>query len=61
MKSTVEEIRKRFDNDVERFSNVQTGQTATVDAPLALELIAQAAAATTPQATELLDIGCDAG
>ena len=61
MKSTVEEIRKRFDNDVERFSNVQTGQTATVDAPLALELIAQAAAATTPQATELLDIGCGAG
>lgn len=61
MKSTVEEIRERFDNDVERFSNVQTGQTATVDAPLALELIAQAAAATTPQATELLDIGCGAG
>lgn len=61
MKSTVEEIRERFDNDVDRFSNVQTGQTATVDAPLALELIAQAAAATTPQATELLDIGCGAG
>jgi tRNA (cmo5U34)-methyltransferase len=61
LKSTVEEIRERFDNDVERFSNVQTGQMATVDAPLALELIAQAAAATTPQATELLDIGCGAG
>ena len=24
MKSTVEEIRKRFDNDVERFSNLET-------------------------------------
>ena len=60
-KSTVDEIRERFDNDVERFSNVQTGQTATVDAALGLELIAQAAAAVTPQATELLDIGCGAG
>ena len=61
MKSTVDEIRERFDNDVERFSNVQTGQTATVDAALSLELIAQAAAAVTPQATDLLDIGCGAG
>ena len=61
LKSTVEEIRERFDNDVERFSDVQTGQTAVIDAPLGLELIAQAAAAVTPQATELLDIGCGAG
>ena len=45
MKSTVEEIRARFDNDVERFSNLETGQSATIDAPLALELIAEAAAA----------------
>ena len=45
MKSTVAEIRTRFDNDVERFSNLQTGQSATIDAPLALELIAEAAAA----------------
>ncbi len=61
LKSTVDEIRERFDNDVERFSNVQTGQTATVDASLSLELIAQSAAAVTPQATDLLDIGCGAG
>ena len=33
-KSTVEEIRQRFDGDVERFSNLETGQSATVDAPL---------------------------
>ena len=26
MKSTVQEIRERFDNDVERFSNLETGQ-----------------------------------
>jgi tRNA (cmo5U34)-methyltransferase len=60
-KSTVDEIRARFDQEVERFSNLQTGQSATVDAPLALELIAEAAAAATPQAKRLLDIGCGAG
>jgi tRNA (cmo5U34)-methyltransferase len=61
MKSTVEEIRQRFDKDVERFSNLQTGQSATIDAPLVLDLIAQAAAATTPRASHLLDVGCGAG
>ena len=61
MKSTVDEIRQRFDADVERFSNLETGQSATVDAPLAMELIAQAAAVTTPQARHVLDVGCGAG
>lgn len=61
MKSTVEQIRQRFDNDVERFSNLETGQSATVDAPLVLELIVQAAAAATPNATRVLDVGCGAG
>lgn len=61
MKSSVEEIRARFDNDVERFSNLETGQTATVDAPLALALITRAAAAVTPLAAHVLDIGCGAG
>jgi tRNA (cmo5U34)-methyltransferase len=60
-KSTVEEIRQRFDNEVHRFENLQTGQTATIDAPLALELVAEAAATTNPQAKRLLDIGCGAG
>jgi tRNA (cmo5U34)-methyltransferase len=60
-KSTVEEIRARFDRDVDRFSNLETGQTAAVDAPLALDLIAEAAAVTTPHARRLLDIGCGAG
>jgi len=27
MKSTVDEIRQRFDADVERFSNLETGQS----------------------------------
>ncbi|HWB82989.1 MAG TPA: class I SAM-dependent methyltransferase [Bryobacteraceae bacterium] len=61
MKATPEEIRERFDHDVERFSNLETGQTATMDAPLSLELIARAAAAVNPQASALLDIGCGAG
>ncbi len=61
MKSTVEEIRRRFDNDVERFSNLETGQSATMDAPLCLELVTSAAAAVTPRAQSVLDIGCGAG
>src|SRR5512142_1438284 len=61
MKSTVDEIRQRFDADVERFSNLETGQSATVDAPLAMALVAQAAAATTPHAKHVLDVGCGAG
>ncbi len=61
MKSTVEEIRHRFDADVERFSNLETGQSATVDAPLAMALVAEAAAATTPHARQILDVGCGAG
>lgn len=60
-KSTIDDIRRRFDADVERFSNLETGQTAAVDAALALELIAQAAARVTPGATRLLDVGCGAG
>jgi tRNA (cmo5U34)-methyltransferase len=61
MKSTVDEIRQRFDADVERFSNLETGQSATVDAPLAMELVARAAAAVTPRARHVLDVGCGAG
>jgi hypothetical protein len=61
MKSSVDEIRQRFDADVERFSNLETGQSATVDAPLAMALVAQAAAVTTPHARHVLDVGCGAG
>jgi tRNA (cmo5U34)-methyltransferase len=61
MKSTVEQIRQRFDQDVERFSNLETGHSAAVDSLLCMTLIAQAAAACTPAATHLLDIGCGAG
>jgi tRNA (cmo5U34)-methyltransferase len=61
MKSTVAQIRDRFDHDVERFSNLATGQSATIDAPLVLDLITKAAAAVNPQALHVLDIGCGAG
>lgn len=61
MKSTVDEIRQRFDADVERFSNLDAGQSSTIDASLAMSLVAQAAAATTPRARHLLDVGCGAG
>jgi len=61
MKSTVQQIRERFDKDVERFSNLETGQSAQMDSPVALELVTLAASATTPHATAVLDVGCGAG
>lgn len=60
-KSSTETIRARFDNDVERFSNLETGQAATIDAPLAMELITQAAVQATTPIRRVLDIGCGAG
>ena len=60
-KSTIEEIQERFDNDVERFSNLETGQVSTIDAKISLELITEASKRIAPHATQLLDIGCGAG
>jgi len=60
-KANNEEIRTRFDNDVERFSNLETGQQTTIDAPLTMELCTEAAKYVNPNAKELLDIGCGAG
>lgn len=60
-KSSVEEIRQRFDAEVAVYANLETGQLATVDAPLTLSLVAEAAAVTTPHAKELLDVGCGGG
>jgi tRNA (cmo5U34)-methyltransferase len=60
-KSTVEQIRQRFDADVERFSKLETGQQAAMDAPVILDVIARSAARhVRPQGT-LLDLGCGAG
>jgi len=60
-KATNNEIRTRFDNDVERFSNLDTGQATTIDAPLTMELCTEAAKHVNPNAKNLLDIGCGAG
>ena len=60
-KATNEEIKTRFDNDVERFSNLDTGQATTIDAPLTMELCTEAAKYINPDAKNLLDIGCGAG
>ncbi len=60
-KSTVEEIRDRFDQDVDRFSNLDIGQEATIDAPLVMDLITEAASVVSPDGHDLLDLGCGAG
>jgi len=60
-KSSIDEIKARFDNDVERFSNIETGQTAVIDAPLLMELITSAASRSTRNIRRVLDIGCGAG
>lgn len=60
-KSSVREIKERFDADVDRFSNLETGQQAVIDAPVMLELISELAVKLKPDAENLLDIGCGAG
>lgn len=60
-KSTTEEIRERFDKDVERFSNLDTGQASTIDADISLELITEVAKIIKPGARNILDLGCGAG
>jgi tRNA (cmo5U34)-methyltransferase len=60
-KSTPDEIRARFDEDVERFANLETGQAAAIDSPLMMELVAGAAAAASTGAGAFLDVGCGAG
>src|SRR5438445_66584 len=61
MKSTVEEIRQRFDAEAKLYTNLETGQVSAVDSALAMSLVAEAAAVTTPHATQLLEIGCGGG
>lgn len=60
-KSSIEEIRHRFDGDVERFSSLSTGQQTLVDAPLLMELLAESALAVSSPLRRVLDIGCGAG
>ena len=60
-KSSVADIRARFDDDVERFSDLESGQQSVVDARTILDRTTEAAVTTTPDATHLLDVGCGAG
>lgn len=60
-KSSPDSIRKNFDQQVERFSNLETGQTTAVDSPLCMELVARSAALLNPNATRVMDLGCGGG
>ena len=61
MKATPDDIRRRFDDRVDYLSDLERGQSAIPDAPIALDLVARAAASVTPDAREVLDVGCGAG
>lgn len=60
-KSTVDEIRARFDADVDRFSNLEVGQQAAMDGVLVLDLICRGVEIANPHTRDVLDIGCGAG
>ena len=60
-KSTVEQIRQRFDADVERFSKLESGQEAAMDAAVILDVVARSAACHVRPQQTLLDLGCGAG
>jgi tRNA (cmo5U34)-methyltransferase len=59
-KATVDEIRKRFDNDVENFSSLN-GQISLVGSKISLELATESAKRLVPNAINLLDVGSGAG
>jgi len=61
IKSTPEAIRQNFDQQVERFSNLVTGQTTAIDSPLCMELVARSAALLNPDAKQVMDLGCGGG
>ncbi|WP_293932085.1 class I SAM-dependent methyltransferase [Sphingobacterium sp. UBA6645] len=60
-KSTLQEIEERFDNDVERFSNLETGQATMLDSAFNLDLITDCIQQYYPTLSSVLDIGCGAG
>ena len=60
-KISIEEISLRFDNDVERFSNLETGQASVMDGALALDIVEKSIFALHPDAHRMCDIGCGAG
>jgi len=60
-KSSPETIRRNFDQQVERFSNLETGQTTAVDSPLCMELVSRSAFLLNPNAKRVMDLGCGGG
>lgn len=60
-KSSIDQIEKRFDADVERFSNLETGQLTTLDASFNMQLMVDAIVNNYPNFKHVLDIGCGAG
>jgi tRNA (cmo5U34)-methyltransferase len=60
-KSTVEQIRARFDAVVESFSRLESGQLTAMDAPIILDVVARSAAAHVQPNGKILDLGCGAG
>lgn len=61
IKSTPETIRENFDQQVERFSDIETGQSTAIDSPLCMELVARSAALLNPNASRIMDLGCGGG
>ncbi|MFC2137817.1 class I SAM-dependent methyltransferase [Bacteroidota bacterium] len=60
-KYTNEDIRNKFDNLVENYSNIETGQTSAIDSYLIMDIISKVASAINSNASNILDLGCGAG
>ena len=60
-KKTAAEIASYFDGEVERFSDLATGQASIKDARLMMDIFAEVAPVLVPEARRILDLGCGAG
>lgn len=61
IKSTVEDIKTKFDQLANDYTNLETGQTTALDSPLCMEVISKAASSYNPNAKSIMDIGCGGG
>ena len=61
IKSSPKAIRRNFDQQVDRFSNIETGQTTAIDSPLCMELVSRSAQLLNPGAQSIMDLGCGGG